>query len=75
MKAPIEQGKDAAVQAMSELRDYVDCLPEPDRSQWWCGFITSAATWATLSVGFHNTETMLLAAREIIPTAGLPDNG
>lgn len=74
MKSPINQGKDAALIAMGKIRDYVDCLPEPDRSQWWCGFITAAATWAAASVGFKNTETMLLAAREVIPQEILPKN-
>lgn len=69
MKPPIKQGQDAAIRALEAIRDYVDCLPEPDRSQWYCGWITASASWATAHVGFRNVETMLMAAREVIPQA------
>jgi hypothetical protein len=73
MKAPIDQGADAAIQLLDSVRDHVDCLPPLERAQWFCGFINATAAWSMGSVGWHHTETMLLAAIEIVPRA--QDNG
>lgn len=75
MKAPVDQGTDAAIQFLGSIRDYVDCLPPLERAQWFCGFINATAAWSMGSVGWHHTETMLLAALEIVPKAQRPNNG
>jgi hypothetical protein len=73
MKAPVDQGADAAIQLLDSMRDHVDCMPLLERAQWFCGFINATAAWSMGSVGWHHTETMLLAAIEIVPRA--QDNG
>lgn len=77
MKTPVQQGTDAAIEYLASIRDYVDCLPPLERAQWFCGFINATAAWSMGSVGWHDTETMLLAAIDIVPKAlpGGSDNG
>ena len=71
---PVDQGCEAAIQFLKDTRDYVDCLPLLERAQWFCGFINAFAAWSKGSVGWRHTETMLLAALQIVPEATPPDS-
>ncbi len=72
--APVDQGGNAAIEFLRGTRDYVDCLSPLERAQWFCGFITATASWSKGTIGWHHTETALLAALDIVPKT-TPPNG